>query len=457
MKKAWGGRFKEQTAYVVESFTESIYFDYRLWPYDIQGSIAHARMLARQGIITKQEARQIIDGLKEIAKDIEAGRLKWRKEHEDVHMNIEAELIKRIGPVGGKLHTARSRNDQVALDLRLYLRDEIKTVMKNIKKLQRIFLRLADRYYNTAMPGYTHLQRAQPVTVGQHMLAYVEMLNRDVERFEDCLKRTDSLPLGACALAGTTLPIDRAYVASLLKFRRISTNSMDAVSDRDFVVEFISAASILMMHLSRLAEELILWSSEEFRFIELPDSFCTGSSIMPQKKNPDVAELIRGKTGRVYGNLVALLTLMKALPLSYNRDMQEDKPPLFDTVDTVKACLDVLTEMMPKVKFNKTHTEAAATGGYSLATDLAEYLVKKGVPFRQAHEITGRIVRYAIEQNKQLNELKIEELKTFSDKIDSDIKGLFDLKPALSKRVSLGSTSPEEVKRQIKLWRERLK
>ncbi len=457
MKKAWSGRFKEKTAQVVEEFTESISFDHRLWPYDIKGSIAHARMLARKKIISHKEAKAIIEGLKGIARDIEAGRFNWRVEHEDVHMNIEAELIRRIGPVGGKLHTARSRNDQVALDIRLYLKDQLGQIIALIKKLQRVFLRLANRYAGSPMPGYTHLQRAQPVTIGQHMLAYVEMLERDRERFQDCLKRTDSLPLGACALSGTTLPVDRQYVAKLLGFSRISINSMDAVADRDFEIEFLSCSSLLMMHLSRLAEELILWSTEEFGFIELPDSFCTGSSIMPQKKNPDVAELIRGKTGRVYGALINLLTLMKALPLSYNRDMQEDKPPLFDAVDTVKSVLQVLTEMLPKTRFNTKRTLQAASGGYSLATDLAEYLVRKGVPFRQAHEITGKIVRYAIDKNKELQELSLEELREFSDSIEEDILGIFSLSDALKRRVSVGSTSPDEVKRQISLWKERLK
>ena len=457
MKKAWSGRFRENTASVVEEFTESISFDWRLWPYDIKGSIAHARMLARKKIISPQEARAIIEGLKGIARDIKEGRFQWKAEHEDVHMNIEAELIRRIGPVGGKLHTARSRNDQVALDIRLYLKDQIKEIMNSLLRLQKVFLGLASRYAEAAMPGYTHLQRAQPVTIGQHMLAYVEMLERDRERFADCLKRTDSLPLGACALAGTTLPIDRGYVAKQLGFSRISINSMDAVSDRDFIIEFLSCSSILMMHLSRLAEELILWSTEEFAFIELPDSFCTGSSIMPQKKNPDVAELIRGKTGRVYGALLSLLTLMKALPLSYNRDMQEDKPPLFDAVDTVKAVLQVLIEMLPKTRFNTRTTRRAASGGYSLATDLAEYLVRKGVPFRKAHEITGQIVRYAIDNKRELDELTLDELRGFSDRIEEDIAGLFNLKDAMRRRVSAGSTSPDEVKKQIALWKERLK
>ncbi|RMG75434.1 MAG: argininosuccinate lyase, partial [Nitrospirae bacterium] len=434
-----------------------ISFDHRLWPYDIRGSIAHARMLARQGIIKREEAKKIIDALKGIAKDIEEGRFQWKRELEDVHMNIEAELINRIGPVGGKLHTARSRNDQVALDLRLYLKDEISSILKLIRKLQRVFLRLATKYKTVPMPGYTHLQRAQPVTIAQHMLAYVEMLERDRERFQDCLKRTDSLPLGACALSGTTLPIDRRYVAKLLGFSRISLNSMDAVSDRDFAIEFIFCCSVLMMHLSRLSEELILWATEEFGFVELPDAFCTGSSIMPQKKNPDVAELLRGKSGRLYGDLISLLTLMKALPLTYNRDMQEDKPPVFNAADTLKASLGVLIEMLPRVRFKTPRIAEAATGGYSLATDIAEYLVRKGVPFRKAHEITGQVVSYAIQLNKGLHELDIKDFKRFSDAFEEDVLGLFELKKALSRRASLGSTSFEEVKGQIELWKERLK
>ncbi len=451
MKKPWGGRFGQKTARVVEEFTESVSFDRRLWRYDIKGSIAHARMLARKGIISKQEADSIISGLKEIEREIQEGRFQWRRELEDVHMNIETALIEKIGPVGGKLHTARSRNDQVATDLRMYLRDETKEIAGLLRKLQRRFLTLAERHADTVMPGYTHLQRAQPVSLGYHLLAYVEMFQRDRERFQDYLKRLNRSPLGACALAGTTLPIDRAYTAKLLGFEGVIENTIDAVSDRDFVIEFLSASSITMMHLSRLAEEFILWSTTEFSFLELPDAFCTGSSIMPQKKNPDVLELIRGKTGRLYGSLINLLTVMKALPLTYNRDMQEDKVPLFDTVDTLKESLQILTEMLPRVRFNKKKMEETASEGYTLATDLAEYLVRKGVPFREAHETVGRIVRYAIEKNLPLEALTLDELKSFSSLIEPDIYDSIDPKKAITSR-----TSPEEVMRQIRRWKAAL-
>ncbi len=456
MKKPWAGRFKEKTAGSVEAFTESISFDWRLWPYDIQGSIAHARMLARQGIISGDDADKIIKGLQEIASEIEAGKFRFRQDLEDIHMNIEAALIKKIGPSGGKLHTARSRNDQVALDLRLYLRAEVEGFIRTIKKLQRVLLRLAKRHADTIMPGYTHLQRAQPVTLGHHILAYVEMFQRDRERLQDALKRINTLPLGACALAGTTLPIDRAYVARLLKFKRIADNSMDAVSDRDFALEFLSIGSILMLHLSRIAEELVLWSTEEYSFIELPDAFTTGSSIMPQKKNPDVAELIRGKVGRVYGALIGLLTTMKALPLAYNRDMQEDKLPVFDTVDTLNSVLTILAEMLPRVRFNKKRMKDTAAGGYSLATDLAEYLVGKGLPFRDAHEVTGRVVRYAIERDSELHELTLDEFKGFSPLIGADIFELLTIEKAVKRRNSRGGTSPDEVRRQIDRLRKSL-
>ncbi|MEC4685188.1 MAG: argininosuccinate lyase [Nitrospirota bacterium] len=456
MKKPWAGRFKEKTAGSVEAFTESISFDWRLWPYDIQGSIAHARMLARQGIISGDDADKIIKGLQEIASEIEAGKFRFRQDLEDIHMNIEAALIKKIGPSGGKLHTARSRNDQVALDLRLYLRAEVEGFIRTIKKLQRVLLRLAKRHADTIMPGYTHLQRAQPVTLGHHILAYVEMFQRDRERLQDALKRINTLPLGACALAGTTLPIDRAYVARLLKFKRIAGNSMDAVSDRDFALEFLSIGSILMLHLSRMAEELVLWSTEEFSFIELPDAFTTGSSIMPQKKNPDVAELIRGKVGRVYGALIGLLTTMKALPLAYNRDMQEDKLPVFDTVDTLNSVLTILVEMLPRVRFNKKRMKDTAAAGYSLATDLAEYLVGKGLPFRDAHEVTGRVVRYAIERDSELHELTLDEFKGFSPLIGADIFELLTIEKAVKRRNSRGGTSPDEVRRQIDRLRKSL-
>jgi argininosuccinate lyase len=450
MKKPWQGRFTEKTAKIVESFTESISFDRRLWKYDIEGSIAHARMLAKQGIIKRDEAKKITGALQQISQEIESGEFHFREDLEDIHMNIEAALIQKIGDTGRKLHTARSRNDQVALDLRLYLRAESDEIIALIKNLQGIFLNLAERHIGVSMPGYTHLQRAQPVLLSHHLLAYIEMLLRDRERFIDSLKRINRLPLGSCALAGTTLSIDRALVAQFLDFKEIAQNSIDAVSDRDFAIEFLSNCAILMMHLSRLAEELVLWSAEEFQFIELPDSFTTGSSIMPQKKNPDAAELIRGKTGRIYGNLVNLLTIMKGLPLAYNRDMQEDKLPVFDTADTVKSCLEILIAMIPGISFRTMRMQETAGEAYSTATDLAEYLVKKGVPFRQAHEITGRIVRSAIKQNKKLEEISLSEFQKFSPLIQEDIYTRLSVKDSVWNKKSLGGTSPSEVKKQTK-------
>lgn len=456
MKKPWAGRFKIKTSEIVEHFTESISFDNRLWKYDIEGSIAHAKMLGKQGIIPKEDSEKIMQGLKEIASDIEKGKFKFKEDLEDIHMNIESALIKKIGDTGGKLHTARSRNDQVALDLRLYLREESKEILSLINKFKRILINLATKHINSLMPGYTHLQRAQPVLLSHHLLAYVEMLERDKERFKDTSKRINILPLGSSAIAGTTFPIDRVYVAGLLGFDDISRNSIDSVSDRDFVIEFLSNSSILIIHLSRLAEELVLWSTEEFKFIEIPESFTTGSSAMPQKKNPDVAELIRGKTGRVFGNLFSLLTIMKGLPLSYNRDLQEDKLPLFDTVDTVKDCLNILNEMLPEIRFNTNRMYETIVEGYSVATDIAEYLVKKGLPFRKAHELTGKLVFYCISRKKKLEELTLRELNKFSPLISDDI--YFYLRPEKSVRgkKSFGSTSPDEVRKQIKRLMRRL-
>ncbi len=450
MKKLWAGRFIEKTSKTVEYFTESISFDRRLWKYDIEGSMAHAKMLGKQKIISQKDSSSIINGLKNIAGEIETGRFRFAVELEDIHMNIEAALIKNIGDAGKKLHTARSRNDQVALDLRLYLRAETKETIALIKNLQKTLLNAAENNIGIIMPGYTHLQRAQPVLLSHHLLAYVEMLRRDRERFEDSLKRINVLPLGSCALAGTSLPVDRSYVAKLLGFKAIAENSIDAVSDRDFAIEFLTDAGILMMHLSRFAEELILWSTEEFSFIELPDAFTTGSSIMPQKKNPDVAELIRGKSGRIYGNMIALMTVMKGLPLAYNRDMQEDKMPVFDTVDTVKSCLTVLAQMVPKIRFIGDRMRDAAGRAYSTATDIAEYLVKKGVPFRQAHEITGKIVRYCIKNKKQLEEISINEFRNFSNIISKDICSRLSAENSVNAKNSRGGTSPSEVKKQIK-------
>jgi argininosuccinate lyase len=449
MKKLWSGRFKEKTSKIVEYFTGSISFDHRLWKYDIKGSIAHAKMLGKQGIITLEESKKIIKGLEEITNEIETGRFVFREELEDIHMNIESALIKKIGDTGGKLHTARSRNDQIALDLRLFIRTEIKGIIVLVKKFQKTLLNISIKHLDTLMPGYTHLQRAQPVLLSHHILAYVEMLQRDVERLKDALKRVNLLPLGSCAVAGTSLPVDRAYVAKLLEFDGVSQNSIDAVSDRDFVIEFLSNAAIIIMHLSRLAEELVLWSTEEFKFMELPDAFATGSSIMPQKKNPDVAELVRGKTGRVYGSLLSLLTIMKGLPLSYNRDMQEDKIPLFDTVDTIKACLTVMNEMFPGIKFNTKRMHETADEAYSTATDVAEYLVKKGLSFRKAHEITGKIVLYCVEGKKKLGDLTLKELHNFSGLFSNDIYSCLKAEESVKSRRSPGGTSLKEVTKQI--------
>ncbi len=457
MKKPWSGRFTVKTSAIVESFSESISFDKRLWKYDVEGSVAHARMLGMQGIISKKEAAAIVKGLTEIASDIEEGRFRFSEALEDIHMNIESALIKKIGPVGRKLHTARSRNDQVALDLRLYLREETKQILSLIKDLQKTILQIANRYVNAVMPGFTHTQRAQPVLLSHHLLAYVEMLQRDKGRFDDCMKRINVLPLGSCALAGTTLPIDRDYVAKALGFTSVSGNSIDTVSDRDFAIEFLACASIAATHLSRLSEELVLWSTEEFGLIEISDAFTTGSSIMPQKKNPDVAELVRGKTGRVYGSLICLLTVMKALPLSYNRDMQEDKPPVFDAADTLKACLSVIKAMLPEIRFNTEKMLRTAAEGYSTATDLAEYLVKKGVPFREAHEITGKVVRYCIINKKDLQSLKLEELKSFSRVIKGDVFKNLGPCDSVKARSSYGGTAPSEVMRQIRYYRKVLK
>ncbi|HYQ47706.1 MAG TPA: argininosuccinate lyase [Thermodesulfovibrionales bacterium] len=457
MKKPWAGRFTQKTSDVVESFTESISFDKKLWKHDIAGSIAHAKMLAKQRIITKKESAAIIAGLCRTADAIAGGKFTFSAELEDIHMNIEAALTARIGDPGKKLHTARSRNDQVALDLRLYLREQAGDIISLLRKLQKTFLAVAEKHQDTVMPGYTHLQRAQPVLLAHHLLAYVEMFGRDAERFHDCMQRMDSCPLGACALAGTSLPTDRVYTAKLLGFSRVSGNSIDAVSDRDFALEFLSCAAIAMMHLSRIAEELILWSTEEFKFIEISDRFTTGSSIMPQKKNPDVAELLRGKTGRVYGNLMALLTLMKGLPLAYNRDMQEDKLPVFDSAETLRTALAVLQEMMQEVSFNRERMSETAAGGYSTATDIAEYLVRKGVPFRVAHEITGRIVLACISKNIPLSGLSLQELRSFSPAIADDIRALLDPAASVRARASFGGTPPSEVKRQIRHFRKLLK
>ncbi|MFV1951253.1 MAG: argininosuccinate lyase [Nitrospinota bacterium] len=449
MKKLWEGRFSEDTDRLVEEFTASISFDKRLYKYDIMGSIAHCKMLGRCGILNKEETGKIVTGLENIEKEIEEGEFEFDTGLEDIHMNIEKRLIDEIGDPGGKLHTGRSRNDQVALDIRLYLRDEIQEIIKAIKELKRSIIRIAKKNADTIMPGYTHLQRAQPVLVSHHFLAYFEMLDRDEERFNDSLKRINVMPLGSAALAGTSLPIDRDYVASLLNFPKITTNSIDSVSDRDFTIEFCAAASILMMHLSRLSEELILWSSSEFNFIEIGDSFCTGSSIMPQKKNPDVPELVRGKTGKIYGNLFSLLTMMKSLPLAYNRDMQEDKRPLFDTVDTVKASLNIYSRLLKEVKFKKDKMSNAASKGFTTATDMSDYLVKKGLPFRETHKIVGEIVKYCINKNKRFEDLSLKKMKEFSDLFEDDIFRYIKVENSINGKMSKGGTSGKEVLKRI--------
>jgi len=448
-KKLWGGRFKEATDKLVEEFTQSVSFDKRLAPFDIAGSIAHVKMLQKQGIIGKEESERIIDGLEEILREIEERKFVWKRELEDVHMNIEKRLIEKVGPVGGKLHTGRSRNDQVATDLRLYTRHEIENIILLLKELRKAFYKQAKENLDVIMPGYTHLQIAQPVLYSHHMLAYYHMFKRDEERFRDTLKRVNVLPLGSAALAGTSYPLDREYVARLLKFSSVSRNSMDAVSDRDFVAETIFNCSTVMMHLSRLSEELVIWSTQEFGFIEIPDAFCTGSSIMPQKKNPDVSELTRGKTGRVYGNLIAILTVLKGLPLTYNRDLQEDKEPLFDSIDTVKMSLRVNTLIVSGMKPNRKRMREQSEKGFSLATDIADYLSRKGIPFRDAHRIVGEIVAYCIEKGKSLEDLSLDEFRKFSDSFGDDILSLMSVESSVNSRNVIGGTSLEQVKREL--------
>ena len=455
--KLWGGRFNESTDDFVKIFGASIFFDKILAPYDIQGSIAHATMLSEVGLLTIDEKDQIISGLKQILKEINSGKFNWSLDLEDVHMNIESRLTSICGDAGKKLHTGRSRNDQVATDIRLYLRDNVDGLLVDINKLQIELLDLAEKESSTIMPGFTHLQAAQPVIFGHHLMAYFEMLSRDFERLEECRKRINSSPLGAAALAGTTYPINRKRTAELLEFENICSNSLDAVSDRDFVIEFNSVASIIMMHLSRFSEELILWSSAQFDFVELPDSFCTGSSIMPQKKNPDVPELVRGKTGRVFGNLTSLLTTMKGQPLAYNKDNQEDKEPLFDTVDTLKSCLRVFTQMLPNIEAKRDNMYNSTKKGYTTATDLADYLVNKGLPFRDAHEVVGKSVSYGIEHQKDLCELSLTELQSFDDRIEDDVFDILSLEGAVNARDHLGATSPNQVMQAIKVARSSLK
>ena len=433
----------------MEAFTSSLAFDRRLARYDIQGSQAHCKMLVKQKLLTPAEGEKIRKGLERVQREIEQDRFPFLASDEDIHMAVERRLTEKIGLLGGKLHTARSRNDQVLLDVRLYLREETTTIHKLLTALQKRLARLAKRHRDVVMPGYTHLQRAQPVLLAHHLLAYYDMLDRDAERLQECQHRINVLPLGAGALAGTSLPIDRAYVARLLRFARVSTNSLDTVADRDFVVEFLSVSAMISMHLSRFAEELVLWASSEFQFIELPDAFATGSSMMPQKKNPDVPEIIRGKTGRVYGNLFALLTTLKGLPLAYNRDLQEDKEPLFDTVDTVKSMLGVLEAMLGQLVFRPDRMQAAALGGFTLATDVADYLVEKGVPFRKAHDIVARVVRRCLSDNIGLEQLSLEDWQGFSAAFESDLLPRLSLEAAVDRRRSAGGTARANVRKRL--------
>ena len=454
--KPWGGRFTESTDAFVEAFTASVGFDRRLYRYDIQGSRAHARMLKKVAVISASDCDAIIGGLDQIEKDIEQGDFDWSVSLEDVHMNIEARLTALIGEAGKKLHTGRSRNDQVATDMRLYLRDQINAVCKELLRLQAGLLDLAEREVDTLMPGFTHLQVAMPVSFGHHMLAWFENLQRDRERFMDCLKRVNVMPLGAAALAGTSFPIDRHYTAELLGFDTPAENSLDAVSDRDFVIEFCSCAALLLTHLSRFSEELILWASAQFDFIDLPDRFCTGSSIMPQKKNPDVPELVRGKSGRVTGHLVGLLMLMKGQPLAYNKDNQEDKEPLFDSVDTVLGCLRAFADMVPALQVKADNMRKAAASGYSTATDLADYLVRKGMAFRDAHEVVGKAVRMGIDSQRDLPDMSLSEFKALSAVIEDDVYDVLTLEGSVSARDHFGGTAPDQVKAAVARARKRL-
>ncbi len=449
-KKLWAGRFSEKTREEVDEFNASIHFDYKLWPYDITGSIAHVKMLAKQKIITSAEAKKIEKGLESIAQDIQKKSFRWKTSEEDVHLNIEAELIRRIGPVGGKLHTARSRNDQVATDVRLYCRHKIHSLFSGLIDFQKTLVQLAKRYPNTILPGYTHLQRAQAILLPHHLLAYFEMAERDKERLTDLLKRVETLPLGSGALAGTTFPIDREFVAKELGFKRVSANSLDAVSDRDFVIEFLSVCSLILMHLSRFSEEMILWTTTEFSFVKLPEGFCTGSSMMPQKVNPDVPELIRGKTGRCYGNLMSLLTTLKGLPLAYNKDLQEDKEPLFDSAETTETCLKIFTQMLAETSFREEVMLQATQEGFLLATDIADYLASKGLPFREAHSVAGKLVRHCQEKGFYLENLELPKLKSFSSLFEADVKNWINLKNSVNRRKSYGGTASSQVQTQIR-------
>ncbi|MFB3896987.1 MAG: argininosuccinate lyase [bacterium] len=455
-KKLWSGRFIGETDSSVDQFTGSLHFDKRLYRYDILGSIAHVQMLAKCRIVSSKEMIQIVRGLQEILTEIETGKFRFNPADEDIHMSIEKRLKSKIGAPAGKLHTARSRNDQVILDLRLYLRDAIHEITRLVQGLQETILKVAEKNITVVMPGFTHLQHAQPILFSHYLLAYGEMFARDTERLQEIYQRVNIMPLGAGALAGTSFPIDRNYVAKQLEFPAITKNSIDTVSDRDFAVEFLSGSAIIMLHLSRLAEELVLWSSTEFGFIEIADAFCTGSSIMPQKKNPDVAELLRGKTGRVYGNLMALLTVLKGLPLSYNKDLQEDKEPIFDTIDTLTIALTVLTKMLPGIKINAVRMRLMAEMGYSTATDIADYLTKKGIPFREAHEIVGKLVRYCETNKKALDEISLQTFKQISPLFNKDVYQVFDIQQSINSRDIPGGTATRQVKKAIAAAYKRL-
>lgn len=454
--KLWGGRFTEPTDAFVEAFTASVQFDQRMYKQDIEGSRAHARMLSKVGVLTEDDLDNLLKGLDQIEQEIAEGKFAWSIAREDVHMNIEARLTELVGDAGKRLHTGRSRNDQVATDIRLYLREQIAYAIAEIRRLQSGLLDLAEREAHTIMPGFTHLQVAQPVTFGHHMLAWFENMQRDASRLQDCVSRLNVSPLGAAALAGTTFPIDRHYTAELLHFDDVCRNSLDAVSDRDFAIEFCAASAILMTHLSRFSEELILWASAQFDFIDLPDRFCTGSSIMPQKKNPDVPELVRGKTGRVNGNLISLLTLMKSQPLAYNKDNQEDKEPLFDTIDTVLGCLRAFADMIPAITPKKENMYKAAKQGFSTATDLADYLVVKGLPFRDAHEVVGKAVALGVETRRDLSEMELTELQAFSDIIQQDVFDVLTLEGSVAARKHIGGTAPEQVLLAVADGRQRI-
>jgi argininosuccinate lyase len=457
MSKLWGGRFSQSTDKLMEAFSASIDYDQRLYAQDIEGSIAHCQMLAHQKIIPESEAKVLINGLKQIREEIESKKFNFDIALEDIHMHVEQRLSEICGDIAKKIHTARSRNDQICLDIRMFLRDTIKVIIDLLKQLRHVVVNLANQNIHVIMPGYTHLQRAQPVLFAHHLMAYYEMFTRDTERFHESLKRVNVMPLGSAALAGTTFSIDREFTAKKLNFDNVSRNSMDSVSDRDFVMEFLSCASICMVHLSRFSEEIIMWSSQEFKFITLSDRFTTGSSIMPQKKNPDAAELTRGKCGRVFGSLITILTLMKGLPLAYNRDMQEDKEPLFDAIDTLSSCLNIYCQMLPEMKINEDQMRKSCEMGYLDATDLADYLVNKGLPFREAHHVSGKIVQAAIQEDKEICDLSLEKLKTFSSVIEADVFPLLKPETMIDRRNCIGGTATNQVRNAIEQALKELK